>query len=268
MLTSITNERVKSVHALQNLAKTRRKENKIVLEGVRLISDAFAAGFRPEYVIWSREVKGTGGAVLDSLLNKLDRARVPLLEATVEILNHLADTDTPQGIIAVVPTPELSVHADPTLLLVLDGVADPGNMGTIFRTAAGAGVDVCVLLPGCVDPFNPKVIRAGMSAHFRLPIRHMEAKELATTYPNMSFYLADSKAELTYDQVDWRRRTGLVVGGEAHGAAPATYAHVKSAITIPMQDELESLNAASAAAVILFEAARQRRVGLTPDRKV
>lgn len=261
ILTSTTNERVKLAYALQNQAKTRRKENMVVLEGVRLIADALDSGYKPNYVIYMRPSGKSGGQPLDALLTRLDRARVPLLEAAPEVMQHITDTETPQGIIAVVPRPSLAIMPDPGLILVLDGVADPGNMGTILRTAAAAGVDGCVLLPGCVEPYNPKTLRAGMGAHFRLPLESAEAAALAERFPDLPFYLADADAELPYDAVDWRAKCGLVIGGEAHGADPRTYSYMKNAITIPMNAKAESLNAGSAAAVILFEAVRQRRKG-------
>ena len=130
----------------------------------------------------------------------------------------------------------------------------------LLRSAEAAGVDLAIFGPDTVDPFNDKVVRAGMGAHFRLPL------QIAGTLPQlqqllgdaMPLYLADAEGELAYDDVDWRTPAVLVVGGEANGASAAMRARARL-IRIPMHGRVESLNAGIAGSIILFEAARQRR---------
>jgi TrmH family RNA methyltransferase len=160
----------------------------------------------------------------------------------------------------VVDLPKLPVASPRTLTLLLDQVRDPGNAGTLLRSAAAAGVELVLFGPETVDPFNEKVLRAGMGAHFHIPLRACEAWEEVQPWlePAHPIYLAEAAGALDYDAVDWSMAATLVVGGEASGAS-ARVRQQAVAISIPMHREVESLNAAVAGSVILFEAARQRR---------
>lgn len=257
IITSVHNERVKLVRALQDQAKTRRKEGKIVLEGVRLITDALDRGFPPQFACYTEDLN----PLHVSLLGRLHRADVPTLEVSREVMGHMTDTDTPQGILAVAPMPRIMPRVPVTLALLLDGITDPGNMGTILRTAGAAGVDCVVLLPGCVDPYNPKVLRSGMGAHFHVAMVQETWVQVQAEFYELALYVAESKAPTPYYAVDWRQPTGLIIGGEAHGATQAAYQAARATLSIPMANESESLNAAIAAAVMLFEARRQRLTG-------
>jgi TrmH family RNA methyltransferase len=173
----------------------------------------------------------------------------------------LSETVTPQGIAATVAMPQLSVPAPRTLTLLLDQVRDPGNAGTLLRSAGAAGVDLVLFGPETVDPFNEKVMRAGMGAHFRTPLRVFEQWDDAAHWVDHdhSLYVAEAAGDVDYDAVDWSQAATLVVGGEANGSSEWVRQRAV-AIRIPMQRATESLNAAVAASVILFEAARQRRL--------
>jgi TrmH family RNA methyltransferase len=144
-------------------------------------------------------------------------------------------------------------------VLILDALGDPGNLGTILRTAAAAGVEVVLLAPGCVDPYNDKALRAGMGAHFRVPVIPQSWDKIAATCDGLAVYLAAMDGDLAYDAADWSSAWALIVGSEAHGASEQAAELAHQRVYIPMAAETESLNAASAAAVILFEAARQGR---------
>jgi TrmH family RNA methyltransferase len=257
VITSLHNERVKLVRALQEQAKTRRKEGKVVLEGARLITDALECGFSPIFALYTEDLNPLHA----SLLGRLGRVDVPTSEVSREVLAHMTDTDTPQGVLAVVPTPYIAPPERITLALVLDGIADPGNMGTILRTAGAAGVDVVALLPGCVDPFNPKVLRSGMGAHFRVALLHYTWAQIGEHLGALMLCTAEAGGSVPYYTVDWRQPTGLIIGGETRGVSDASRRAARAAVSIPMANEAESLNAAMAAAVILFEARRQRIVG-------
>lgn len=248
MITSLQNDTVKLTKALQSDARRRRKDGLIVLEGVRLVSDALAAGARPAFAMFSpafserdlpEQVRQAGGDVL------------PVSDA---VLRHVADTQQPQGVVAAFAMPEPRLPAQARAVLILDALRDPGNLGTILRTAAAAGVEAVLLAPTCVDPYNPKSLRGGMGAHFRVPLAQRDWDEIALYCSQNTIYVADGTGDLTYDRADWSGRWALVIGGEAHGAGGQAERLATQRIRIPMAAATESLNAAVAAAVILFEA--------------
>lgn len=259
MITSFHNERVKLAHALQNQAKTRRKENLIALEGLRLLRDALSSGFSPLFILYDPDQHSLA-ALSDELPPDVAAAvMLNAFPALPEIMRHLSDTETPQGVIGVFPTPAPSLPVPPDRLLILDAIRDPGNLGTMLRTAAAAGVGGVLLGPGCADAWNPKVLRAGMGAHFRLPTLEASWTRIAVLCEGLTVHLADMTGDSAYDAADWRSRWALIIGSEAHGASPEAEALARQIVYVPMAAGTESLNAAAAAAIILFEAARQRK---------
>ena len=266
MITSIHNSRVKAARKLVE-RKERYTAGLMLAEGVRLIGDAWQSGMRP-HVLFYEPASVEANPAAAELLAALAAAGCECLPCTPQVFATLAGTVTPQGLVAVLPLPlqQLQPLAQPPdFALVLDGVRDPGNAGALLRSAAAAGVQVALFGPGCVDPFNDKVLRAGMGAHFRLPVRVCSqwAQVEQALGPGPTLYLAQADAALSYDAVDWRRPCALVIGGEAAGAGVAARA-AATAIAIPMQSAVESLNAAMAGSIILFEAARQRRQPAAP----
>lgn len=247
MITSLQNPRVKEVRALQERARTRRKEGKIVLEGARLVADALAQGHSPEFLFYTPDAE-----------HLLPESAVTAESVSSDVMRHMSDTQQPQGILGVFPLPHIALPDRPQRVLILDAVRDPGNLGTIFRAAAAAGVQAVLLSPDSVDPYNPKVLRAGMGAHFRVALAAMDWPEIAAYCASLTVYLADSAGRQRYDLVDWRANWALIIGGEAHGAGEQAVRLAAQPIYIPMSAETESLNAAMAASVILFEAQRQR----------
>ena len=145
--------------------------------------------------------------------------------------------------------------------LIVDRLRDPGNLGTLLRASAGAGADAVYITPETVDPWNAKVVRAGMGAHVRIPIRALDdaARDaLATRLPLRVVAAAD--APVAYDALDWTRPAAIIIGGEADGVGEELAAWSTQAASIPLAAGVESLNAAMAGAIMLFEAARQRRI--------
>lgn len=250
-ITSTQNDRVKLAHALQTRTRARKKEGKIALEGVRLVRDAWHNGAQPDFVL---HTPGTDDAFTD----KLARTGIDVSAVNEAVMQHISDTQSPQGIVGVFPRPQPIYPADARHVLILDAIADPGNVGTLIRTGAGAGVDVVVLAPGCVDAYNPKVLRGGMGAHFRLPVVELSWAEIAATVTVDQVVVADTHADTRYDLADWRSSWAVIAGNEAHGASDDARRFATTAVYIPMAHNTESLNAAAAAAVLLFEAARQR----------
>lgn len=256
MITSPTNPKIKYVRALAR-RKTRQREGQFVIEGVRLIEEALRAGIIPALVFFTSDLKGTARG--QALLADMEKHGVAPLLVSNALMKAMSDTQTPQGILAVVPFPQIALPPQPSLALIVDGIRDPGNLGTLLRTAQAAGVDAVLLAPGTVDPYNPKVVRGAMGAHFRLPIAARDWGTIAASISQTQVLLADAQGELTYDAVDWRLPSALIIGSEARGASSRARQLAESRVSIPMQGETESLNAAIAAAIILFEAARQRR---------
>jgi TrmH family RNA methyltransferase len=145
------------------------------------------------------------------------------------------------------------------MVLVLDGLRDPGNLGTILRSALAASVGLVLLAPETVDLYNPKVVRGAMGAHFRLPVLSQDWPEIASRLDGRSVWLADAEGEIAYDAIDWTVPSALIIGGEPAGAGREAAALATRKTYIPMAHGIESLNAAMAATAILFEAARQQR---------
>ena len=249
MITSPQNPRVKLAHALLTQAKARRQEVKIALEGVRLVRDAIDAGHTPDFILHTPDKHANA----DWLTGH------NLLEISPDVMRKISDTEQPQGIIGVFPTPSAEPPSQPQRILILDAIRDPGNLGTILRTAAAAGVQAVILAPDIVDPYNPKVLRAGMGAHFRLPILDLDWPHIAAYCEPLRIFLADSHGDQPYDQVDWSDRWAIIIGSEAHGAGNDAAALAHTRIFIPMAAQTESINAAMAAGIILFEAQRQTR---------
>lgn len=251
-ISSIQNPRVKLVISLQQRARTRRKEGKIVLEGTRLVRDACLSGQQPDFIFYAAET------IDADLLDSLQSNGLPLIAVTPKVLQHITDTPDGQGVLAVFPMPQPQYPQQLERILILDAIRDPGNMGTILRTAAAAGVQSVILAADCVDAYNPKTLRAGMGAHFRVPIIEMDWAEIASLCDDKTVYLADGEGDFVYTEVDWTNNWALIIGSEAHGATHQARSLATHGVRIPMAVETESLNAAAATAVILFEAQRQR----------
>ncbi|MFP3854480.1 MAG: TrmH family RNA methyltransferase, partial [Anaerolineales bacterium] len=158
----------------------------------------------------------------------------------------------------VAPFPQLKLPVEPSFLVAVDQLADPGNLGTLLRTSLAAGVEGLVLTPGTVDPFNPKVVRGAMGALLHIPLQWAKPSELKSALAGLPLWLAETNQGPAYTQVDWQPPCALLIGSEAHGAR-AKLAELADQVThIPMEGPADSLNAAVAAAVILFEIRRQR----------
>lgn len=256
-ITSLSNDKVRLVRALQSRRRVRQQEGRFVIEGVRLGEEALRAKVNPHLVLYTPTALQESRAA--ALLEAWAAAGAPLYEVSEQVMAACSDTTTPPGLLAVVPTPRPARPEQPTLVLLLDSLRDPGNLGTMLRTALAAGVELVLLAPGTVEATHPKVVRAGAGAHFRLPIAAPGWAAIAETVSGCRAYLAATQGEHIYSQVDWRGRVALIVGGEAGGASEQAHALAQETVSIPMAAGVESLNAAVAAAVILFEIARQRR---------
>ncbi len=264
-IVSLNNERVRRVQALQRSTRRRYQEGLWVVEGLRLAQEALGARLPVHEVFYTATF--AAGATGQSLLATCAARSISSWEVSPDVMRGLSDTETPQGILLVMPIPDLRCDADAPFILIPDSVRDPGNLGTMLRTAWAAGVSQVLLPPGTVDYTSPKVVRAGMGAHFHLPMRRAPWDEISALVAGAEVWLAEVGQGTHYDMVDWSGHVALIVGGEAEGAGPEGYALAAGRhVVIPMAAGVDSLNAAMAAAIILFEAARQRRVGRQADK--
>ncbi|MCL5263608.1 MAG: RNA methyltransferase [Chloroflexi bacterium] len=260
MITSTSNEKVKYVRSLRR-AEVRRQERSFIVEGVRLVEEALRAGLQPALVFANLDQmeKTARGRHLLARLQEFHPIAV-----SERVLEYAAETVTPQGVVAVLPMP--AVEEEPgdlgPLALVLDGLRDPGNVGTILRSAEASGVKAVILTPDCADVFSPKVVRAAMGAHFRLKLLpERDWTNIKHLLKHRPIWVASAGQGVSYFQVDWTREAGLVVGSEAAGPSQEAQNAATGFVQIPMAGEAESLNAAIAASVIMFEALRQRMAG-------
>ncbi|HZU14775.1 MAG TPA: RNA methyltransferase [Chloroflexota bacterium] len=255
-ITSPHNPLVKYVRSLER-ARTRHEEGVYLAEGVRLVGEAVATGQEAPIVLYNPErLEGTEAG--RGLLEVLPGWGRRVYEVDERVLAAAAQTETPAGVLAVLELPEqdpLAVHAQDRFGVLLDGVADPGNAGTILRTSAAAGVDFVVALPGSVDLFSPKVVRAGMGAHFVLPLyQHVSWDEVERDLPDRALVVTDVGAGQNLFEFTWPPRTSLVVGSEARGISAAAESHVAGRVHIPMRPGIESLNVGAATSIIIYTA--------------
>jgi TrmH family RNA methyltransferase len=258
MITSVHNSRVQEVRKLQAQAKKRREEQAFVVEGVRLAEEALKAGWEVNLVLYTDQLDARGMG----LVEQFEMRGVPAEQVTPAVMKSLSETETPQGLLVVLNLNPIPIPASLHFLLILDGLRDPGNLGTVLRTAAAVGVQAVLLAPGCADAWSPKVLRAGMGAHFRIPVQALHWEEITQLVKGqskpMKVYLADSAAGLPYTDADFHSPLALIVGGEASGAGSESAFLANLKVHIPMPGGSESLNAAIAASIILFEVLRQR----------
>lgn len=256
LITSVSNDKVKYARSLAR-KKERVAAEQFLVEGARLLEEASRVGIVPTLVFFERAAINSNARVRQ-LVIALQKQTREVHEVSATVMRALSDTETQQGIAAVLPLPKLPAKPDPQFTLVLDRVRDPGNLGTILRTAWAASVDSVLLAPETADPFNPKVVRAAVGAHFNVPIVVATWQEIEERLGNVRVYLADAQGELPYTQADWSPPCALIIGGEAEGVGDEARLIAADKISIPMPGNAESLNAAVAAAILMFEARRDK----------
>ncbi|NLK51555.1 MAG: RNA methyltransferase [Syntrophomonadaceae bacterium] len=278
-LTSRQNPLIKYIRSLRQ-RKGRERESRFVIEGVRLLEEALRATGRPEgwfcleTVLFSPDLSHHPRG--QKLIAELAEREVKMYTAANELFPYLADTINPQGIIGIVQrtnflpgrvfTPEVEVFnrfsesLTKPLILVLDRLQDPGNLGTLLRTAEATGVSEIWLTPGTVDPFSSKVIRASMGSIFRVPLRTEVEPSLISNLGQAGVRLVATSVDKgqPYYQSDFCGPTAILLGNEGSGLSSFLTQKSQEIITIPLGGEVESLNVAVAGAILLFEARRQR----------
>ena len=257
-ITSSKNQHVLYVRELLAKRSSREQNGVFIAEGVRLCEEALKSGLKPALVLFSKKCSSRGLELVKQTLN----LGCKVLSVTPEVLDGLSDTETTQGMLMVMPNPNLSLPSELDFIIVIDQVRDPGNLGTILRSSAAAGIQAVFYTPGSVDAWSPKVVRSAMGAHFRIPVLLKPWKEIKDLCkhqnPALGLFLAESGEGKSLWQMDLSRPLALVIGGEAEGASQEVKEDVDTFIHIPMPGKFESLNAGVAASIILFEVVRQR----------
>lgn len=293
MISSTSNARVKRLVNLMKKRKARDAENVYLVEGIRMFREVPQEELREVYVSESFY-----GKEQDMVRAVLRGSRVEPEIVTDVVYEHISDTKSPQGILCVVhqkaytleevmgvPLEDIDKNMDENAVengvggavgntgealatvedphtIVLEHLQDPGNLGTIFRTAEAAGVSGIILDRGCVDIYNPKTIRSTMGAIYRVPFVYVE--DLHETIKilkerNIRVYAAHLKDSVDYDEPDYTGGTAFLIGNEGNGLKKETADLADSYVKIPMAGSVESLNAAVAATILMFEVSRQRR---------
>jgi TrmH family RNA methyltransferase len=252
---SPANDRVRAWARL----KTRRgrlQQQAFLAEGRRLLAEVLSARLKVKAVLWD---VGTDELPPD-LSAELARREIPVFELSPQAFAAVADTVTPQGVIAIVERPQVNLEDIPAHALLLDGVQDPGNVGTLLRTAEAFGIRHVCCGQGTVDPYSPKVVRAAMGGVFRLDVSTLPASDFIDrwrrTWPSGQVLVASAGGSKDCHRVDYGQPTLMVIGNEAHGISQDVAERADVQVRIPMRGAAESLNAAIAGAILLYEMMR------------
>lgn len=250
-ITSRDNPIFKYLKKLADNARERRAERKTLLDGVHLIQSYHQAFGEPELVIIPEGKSSLEATHLMQHFEHVNTIMFPTL-----MFAELTPVATSTGILAVIKTPEIAPPATVEFALMLEDIQDPGNLGSMLRTALGAGVDAVYLSKGCTDAWSPKALRGGQGAQFYLNM--IEGVDLLETMQNFAgnTYATTLEGESLYAQ-DLSKPTAFMIGNEGAGLSEKLTKAASKRISIPMHPQLESLNAAAAAAICLFERARQ-----------
>lgn len=253
MITSSGNIQVKNVIQLLKKAKSRREQKLFVVEGIRMFREIPEAWLEKVYVSES--------------FYRENSALCPQQTEIVEdkVFSHMSDTMTPQGVLCLVRQPQYDLEdlleQKNPLFMILEDLQDPGNLGTIFRTAEGAGVNGIIMNRGCVDIYNPKTIRSTMGSIYRMPFVYVE--DLQEILPvlrkkEVKTYAAHLNGTNSYRKENYRGGTAFFIGNEGNGLSQQLSDEADCLIRIPMEGKVESLNASVAAAILMYEAHAQR----------
>ena len=261
MITSVANPRVKQVVLWQNKAKERRKDDIFLAEGAKMFEEAPIAQIKDVYL--TQEVADKWQREKSALWDKLQEVSFETVSS--DVFAKMSDTMSPQGILTVIKRPKYRLEdylqIENPLFVVLEDLQDPGNLGTIVRTGEGAGITCVIMTQNTVDIFNPKTIRATMGSVFRVPFVYVDdiEKTLAILHEaGVETYAAHLEGKTFYDRVDFCKGTAFLIGNEGNGLKKQTADQAKHYVKIPMEGQVESLNAAIATSLLMYEVHRQR----------
>lgn len=268
MITSNSNQQMKNLTALLSKSKERKKQKCFVVEGAKMVFEAPFGQIQKVYVSETYENCPDNKKALLQLQEAVRKIQPDFSYEVVadSVFKSVSDTQTPQGIMAVVQMPEYEfkdlLNGAKTQLLILESVQDPGNLGTMFRTGEGAGITGVLMNKTTVDLFNPKTIRSTMGSIYRVPFYVTEdlQESLEQLKQNgVQLYAAHLKGKAMYDEFDYTTACGFLIGNEGNGLSNETADLADTYIKIPMEGKVESLNAGVSAALLMYEANRQRR---------
>ena len=254
LITSPANALVKQTRQLATRRRARHRDGLFLVEGERTITTVLESNTSIHTAIIDNERRGD---ISPALVASLQSSAARIVTMSSELFHSIADTEHPQAVMAIAHLPEMTFPANPTVVVALDAVRDPGNLGTIIRTAAAAGVDGIALLPGCVDPFHPGVVRASAGTVATLPtVQFASILDLLEQHfarvEAVNVAASDASGELDYRDANWLDPVILVAGSEAHGLGSESLASTTSLVRIPMAEGVESLNVSVATGVLLF----------------
>ena len=273
MITSLNNAKVKHLNELQNKSKLRNREGLFIAEGIRLFQEVPEGLIKEVYIdeqldrqIHSKNIEPDKRVkAVGAKLDKLIKAGRYVEVLSKEVFKKAADTDTPQGILAVCRMPEFTLRdildnmpkGSKGNILILEDIQDPGNLGTMLRTAEAAGVSGIIMSKKTVDIYSPKVVRSTMGALFRMP--HFYAEDFLKTIDELKdfgikIYALHLSGTASYNEIKYKGRCGLMIGNEGNGLSDEVTAKSDNRVIIPMLGKTESLNASVAAALIMYQA--------------
>lgn len=259
MITSTSNVQIKQITALLKKSKERKEQGAFVIEGRKMFEEICQEKSRVIKAYFSESY----------FTEQYQDGRAPEIPYEIvadSVFDSMAETVTPQGVLAIVKMPQYSLEEmikNAGTLVLLENLRDPGNLGTIIRTAEAAGVSGVILSKESVDIYNPKVIRSTMGAVYRVPFLYVEdfnglLKELGNQ--NVRLLAAHLKGTKTFDKADYSGKTGILIGNEANGLSEEAAELAEEKVLIPMAGSVESLNAAVAAALLMYEAFRKQKL--------
>ncbi len=257
MITSKKNPRLQYIRSLLQDKKSRDEFSHYVIEGVRLVEDAAEHGADIREVYYSNTLSDRGNRLVQNLCEK----QIPVEEVEESVFNAIMDTSSSQGLAAICQRHEITTPDNLDFIVVADQLRDPGNLGTLIRTAASAGAQAVLTTPGSVDLYSPKVLRSAMGAHFHIICAEVEwgtLERIKHTNGKMLAYVAAANSDLICWKSDFSRPTIIIIGSEADGATETAFKFADYRLSIPMPGNMESLNAAVAAGILIFEVVRQR----------
>ena len=261
MITSRGNSKIKNVRKLQKSSKHRKEEKVFLVEGLKMVLEAPKGQIKECYI--SESFFGKNALKLKTL-------ECPYEVVSEELFLFISDTKTPQGILAIIEQKCCSLEEileeeilkeGSSMLLILEGIRDPGNLGTIFRTAEAAGVTGILMSKDCADIYNPKTIRGTMGAIYRMP--HVVFTNIEETLEKIKkagirLFATNLRAEKDFHQADYKGATAFIIGNEGSGLSDLAVSLSHEAVKIPMKENSESLNVAIATSLLVFEVFRQR----------
>lgn len=264
MITSTSSSQVKHVISLLSKAKERKKNNEYVVEGIRMVSEVPADLLVKIYM--SERFQNNNSEYVKELVKKQGISDNSIEIVADNVFDRMSQTQTPQGIMAVVRMKDNSISdmlSGNPLLILVENLQDPGNLGTILRMGEGAGVTGVIMSPNTVDIYNPKTIRSTMGSIFRVPFIYVQDFGEAVSECQKSgvkVYAAHLEGKNTYLGENYSTPTAFLIGNEGNGLTDDITKQADTLIRIPMQGEVESLNAAIACTILTYEAVRQRNV--------